>query len=131
MLLITKPSATTAAPDGADVYCKFSGFTQKLPGAWASDAYSPQGLTPVVSKEAPPSILATPTELSSNSTAYDYAGKTKFQRHKSFFQKPDGVPIHLKRGLPDQMLHRTTMALMVGGPIYCLISLYMAQKQKS
>ncbi|KAB0359211.1 hypothetical protein FD755_007559 [Muntiacus reevesi] len=24
------------------MYYKFSGFTQKLAGAWASDAYSPQ-----------------------------------------------------------------------------------------
>jgi cytochrome c oxidase subunit 7a len=47
------------------------------------------------------------------------------------FKKSDGVPIHLKRGLPDQMLYRTTMALTVGGTIYCLIALYMASQPKN
>ncbi|XP_057599404.1 cytochrome c oxidase subunit 7A-related protein, mitochondrial isoform X1 [Hippopotamus amphibius kiboko] len=113
------------------MYYKFSGFTQKLTGAWASDAYSPQGLRPVVSTEAPPIIFATPTKLSSNSTVYDYAGKNKVPELQKFFQKSDGVPIHLKRGLPDQMLYRTTMALTVGGTIYCLIALYMASQPRN
>ncbi|KAB1266754.1 Cytochrome c oxidase subunit 7A-related protein; mitochondrial [Camelus dromedarius] len=112
------------------MYYKFSGFTQKLAGAWASDAYNPQGLRPLVSKEAPPIIFATPTKLSSNS-AYDYAGKNKVPELQKFFQKSDGVPIHLKRGLPDQMLYRTTMALTVGGTIYCLIALYMASQPRN
>ncbi|XP_049551966.1 cytochrome c oxidase subunit 7A-related protein, mitochondrial isoform X5 [Orcinus orca] len=89
------------------------------------------GLRPVVSTEAPPIIFATPTKLSSNSTAYDYAGKNKVPELQKFFQKSDGVPIHLKRGLPDQMLYRTTMALTVGGTIYCLIALYMASQPRN
>ncbi|XP_053056970.1 cytochrome c oxidase subunit 7A-related protein, mitochondrial isoform X1 [Acinonyx jubatus] len=115
------------------MYYKFSGFTQKLTGTWASDAYSPQvqGLKPVVSTEAPPIIFATPTKLSSDFTAYDYAGKNKVPELQKLFQKSDGVPIHLKRGLPDQMLYRTTMALTVGGTIYCLIALYMASQPKN
>ncbi|XP_005662643.1 cytochrome c oxidase subunit 7A-related protein, mitochondrial isoform X2 [Sus scrofa] len=139
------------------MYYKFSGFTQKLTGAWASDAYSPQGLRPLVSTEAPPIIFATPTKLSSSSTAYDYAGKNKVPELQKFFQiiersvirlhlrrrgssnssycccwkRTDGVPIHLKRGLPDQMLYRTTMALTVGGTIYCLIALYMASQPRN
>ncbi|XP_025782896.1 cytochrome c oxidase subunit 7A-related protein, mitochondrial isoform X1 [Lynx canadensis] len=115
------------------MYYKFSGFTQKLTGTWASDAYSPQvqGLRPVVSTEAPPIIFATPTKLSSDFTAYDYAGKNKVPELQKLFQKSDGVPIHLKRGLPDQMLYRTTMALTVGGTIYCLIALYMASQPKN
>ncbi|XP_049551962.1 cytochrome c oxidase subunit 7A-related protein, mitochondrial isoform X3 [Orcinus orca] len=68
------------------MYYKFSSFTQKLTGAWASDAYNPQGLRPVVSTEAPPIIFATPTKLSSNSTAYDYAGKNKVPELQKFFQ---------------------------------------------
>lgn len=109
---------------------KFSSFTQKLAGAWASEAYTPQGLKPV-STEAPPVIFATPTKLTSSVTAYDYAGKNKVPELQRFFQKADGVPIHLKRGLPDQMLYRTTMALTVGGTIYCLIALYMASQPKN
>ncbi|XP_076990197.1 cytochrome c oxidase subunit 7A2-like, mitochondrial isoform X1 [Tamandua tetradactyla] len=112
------------------MYYKFSGFTQKLAGAWASEAYSPQGLKPVVATEAPPIIFATPTKLTSDS-AYDYAGKNKVPELQKFFQKSDGVPIHLKRGLPDQMLYRTTMVLTLGGTIYCLIALYMASQPKN
>ncbi|XP_021574648.1 cytochrome c oxidase subunit 7A-related protein, mitochondrial isoform X4 [Carlito syrichta] len=68
------------------MYYKFSGFTQRLAGAWASDAYSPQGLKPVVSTEAPPIIFATPTKLASESTVYDYAGKNKVPELQRFFQ---------------------------------------------
>uniref|UniRef100_A0A670I643 Cytochrome c oxidase subunit 7A2 like n=1 Tax=Podarcis muralis TaxID=64176 RepID=A0A670I643_PODMU len=38
--------------------------------------------------------------------------------------------LHLKRGLPDQLLYRTTMALTIGGTIYCLVALYMAANPK-
>ncbi|XP_033619672.1 cytochrome c oxidase subunit 7A-related protein, mitochondrial isoform X1 [Fukomys damarensis] len=113
------------------MYYKFSGFTQKLTGAWASDAYNPQGLRPVVSTEAPPIIFATPTKLTSSYPAYDYAGKNKVPELQKFFQKPDGLPVHLKRGLPDQMLYRTTMALTLGGTIYCLIALYKAAQPRN
>nr|XP_045011179.1 cytochrome c oxidase subunit 7A-related protein, mitochondrial-like [Jaculus jaculus] len=113
------------------MYYKFSGFTQKLAGAWASKAYSPQGLKPMVSTEAPPIIFATPTKLTSSLTPYDYAGKNKVPELRKFFQKSDGVPIHLKRGLPDQMLYRTTMALTLGGTIYCLVALYMASQPRN
>ncbi|MBW02330.1 Cytochrome c oxidase subunit 7A-related protein, mitochondrial, partial [Eschrichtius robustus] len=44
------------------------------------------GLRPVVSTEAPPIIFATPTKLSSNSTAYEYAGKNKVPELQKFFQ---------------------------------------------
>ncbi|XP_025261481.1 cytochrome c oxidase subunit 7A2-like, mitochondrial isoform X2 [Macaca mulatta] len=89
------------------------------------------GLKPVVSTEAPPIIFATPTKLTSDSTVYDYAGKNRVPELQKFFQKADGVPIYLKRGLPDQMLYRTTMALTLGGTIYCLIALYMASQPKN
>lgn len=117
-----------AKPAFANMYYKFSSFTQKLAGAWASEAYTPQGLKPV-STEAPPIIFATPTKLTSSVTAYDYSGKNKVPELQKFFQKADGF--HLKRGLPDQMLYRTTMALTLGGTIYCLIALYMASQPRN
>ncbi|XP_072491862.1 cytochrome c oxidase subunit 7A2-like, mitochondrial [Notamacropus eugenii] len=114
-----------------DMYYKFSGFTQKLTGSWASAAYSPQGLKPVASSEAPPIIFATPTKFASEAAPYDYAGKNKVPELQKFFQKSDGLPVHLKHGLPDQMLYRTTMALTLGGTIYCLIALYMASQPRN
>ncbi|ERE81893.1 cytochrome c oxidase subunit 7A-related protein, mitochondrial [Cricetulus griseus] len=106
------------------MYYKFSGFTHKLAGAWALESYSPQGLKPVASTEAPPIVFATPTKLTSSVTAYVYAGKNKVPELQKFFQNF----FHLKRGLPDQMLYRTPMALTVGGTIYCLSALYMASQ---
>uniref|UniRef100_A0A8D2H1Y6 Cytochrome c oxidase subunit 7A2 like n=1 Tax=Urocitellus parryii TaxID=9999 RepID=A0A8D2H1Y6_UROPR len=82
------------------------------------------------SMEAPPIIFATLTKLTSSPTGYDYVRKNKVPELQKFFQKSDGVPIHLKQGLPDQMLYQTTMGLTVGGTIYCLIALYMASQPK-
>nr|XP_045050370.2 cytochrome c oxidase subunit 7A-related protein, mitochondrial-like [Desmodus rotundus] len=67
------------------MYHKFRGFTQKLVGAWASYAYSPQGLEPMVSTQALSIIFATPTNLTSNYSAY-HAGKNKVSE-LTFFQK--------------------------------------------
>ncbi|XP_032910435.1 cytochrome c oxidase subunit 7A-related protein, mitochondrial isoform X2 [Catharus ustulatus] len=69
------------------MYYKFSSFAQRLVGATAAAAYSPQ--------------------------------------------RSDGLPVHLKRGYPDRMLYRTTMALTIGGTIYCLIALYIASQPKN
>ncbi|XP_060103460.1 cytochrome c oxidase subunit 7A-related protein, mitochondrial isoform X2 [Heteronotia binoei] len=116
------------------MYYKFSSFTQRLVGAGASSAYIPQGLKPVVAVESAPLVFATPTKLASDaSPAVEYMGKNKVPELQKLFQKPDGLPVHLKRGVPDKLLYRTTMALTIGGTIYCLIALYMAaqpQRQK-
>lgn len=114
------------------MYYKFSGFSQKLVGAVASAAYVPQGLKPLVSTESPALIFGTPTKLASDSpAAVSYLGKNKVPDLQKLFQKADGLPVHLKRGVPDQLLYRTTMALTIGGTIYCLIALYMASQPKS
>ncbi|EDL38548.1 cytochrome c oxidase subunit VIIa polypeptide 2-like, isoform CRA_a [Mus musculus] len=39
------------------MYYKFSSFTQKLAGAWASEAYTPQGLKPVSTERSARSLL--------------------------------------------------------------------------
>lgn len=115
-------------PGSGNIYYKFSGFTQKLAGAWASEAYSLQGLKLVVSTEALAIIFVTPTKLTSSVTANDYAWKNKVLELQKFFQKADCVSTHLKQSLPDQILYRTTMTLTVGGTIYCLVALYMASQ---
>uniref|UniRef100_A0A8C8SA51 Cytochrome c oxidase subunit 7A2-like, mitochondrial n=1 Tax=Pelusios castaneus TaxID=367368 RepID=A0A8C8SA51_9SAUR len=114
------------------MYYKFSGFSQKLVGAVASTAYTPQGLKPPVSTESPALIFGTPTKLASDSpAAVSYFGKDKVPELQKLFQKPDGLPVHLKRGLPDQLLYRTTMALSIGGVIYCLVAFYLAAQPKT
>lgn len=49
---------------------------------------------------------------------------------KIMFQKADGAPVHLKRGVMDKMLYRTTMSLTIGGTLYCLMALYIAAQPR-
>ncbi|XP_020501928.2 cytochrome c oxidase subunit 7A-related protein, mitochondrial [Labrus bergylta] len=110
-----------------EMYYKFSGITQKLTGSAPTAAYSPQGLRPGVPAEAPTMIFATPTKVVSEAGAtVEYLGANKVPDFQRIFQSSDGIPIHLKRGVPDRLLYRTTMALTVGGALYCLVALYIA-----
>ncbi|XP_069810520.1 cytochrome c oxidase subunit 7A-related protein, mitochondrial [Dendropsophus ebraccatus] len=113
----------------ANMYYKFNGFTQKLVGAAPGEAYNPQGLRPFVFPEAPAPIFATPTKLPSEAGS-EYLGKNRVPELQRLFQKPDGIPVHLKRGYSDKLLYRTTMALTVGGAIYCLVAIYIASQPK-
>ncbi|XP_053568299.1 cytochrome c oxidase subunit 7A-related protein, mitochondrial [Bombina bombina] len=114
------------------MYYKFSGLTQKLVGTVPAEAYSPQGLRPAILSEGSTTIFATPTKIASESAAAsEYLGHNKVPDFQKLFQKSDGLPVHLKRGLPDRLLYRTTMALTVGGTIYCLVALYLAAQPKN
>ncbi|XP_068610594.1 cytochrome c oxidase subunit 7A-related protein, mitochondrial [Brachionichthys hirsutus] len=107
------------------MYYKLDGFTQKLTGSGPAAAYTPQGLRSGVPAESPAMIFATPTKVASEATV-GYAGSNRVPELQKLFQKSDGIPIHLKRGVPDRLLYRTTMALTVGGALYCLVALYFA-----
>ncbi|XP_069624692.1 cytochrome c oxidase subunit 7A-related protein, mitochondrial [Ranitomeya imitator] len=111
------------------MYYKFNGFTQKLVGSVPAEAYSPQGLRPFTYPEAPAPIFASPTKFPSEAGS-EYRGKNRVPELQKLFQKPDGIPVHLKRGFPDKLLYRTTMALTVGGAIYCVIAIYIASQPK-
>lgn len=114
-----------------EMYYKFSGFTQRLTGAASSTAYSPQGLRANVPSESPAMIFGTPTKLVSESSAtVEYMGKNRVPDLQRIFQASDNIPVHLKRGVPDRLLYRSTMALTVGGVLYCLVALYLAAQPK-
>ncbi|XP_057681079.1 cytochrome c oxidase subunit 7A-related protein, mitochondrial-like [Corythoichthys intestinalis] len=107
-------------------YYKFNGVTQRLIGATAN-AYTPQDLRPAAPSVRPPLIFVSPTKLvSEEGSQVQYLGTTKVRDLQKFFQRSDGVPIHLKGGLIDQLLYRTTMGLTIGGALYCLVALYFA-----
>ncbi|KAK2820559.1 hypothetical protein Q5P01_023518 [Channa striata] len=113
------------------MYYRFSGFTQKLTGSGPAAAYSPQGLKPGVPVEGPTMIFASPTKVVAEAGAtVEYMGANKVPDLQRLFQASDGVPIHLKRGYPDRLLYRTTMALTVGGALYCLVALYIASQPR-
>ncbi|NXO21005.1 COX7R oxidase, partial [Cisticola juncidis] len=67
-----------------------------------------------------PGLPATDTFLSTN----------KVPDLQKVFQRSDGLPVHLKRGYPDRMLYRLTMALTIGGTFYCLVALYISSQPK-
>ncbi|XP_077595868.1 cytochrome c oxidase subunit 7A2-like, mitochondrial [Stigmatopora nigra] len=113
------------------MYYKFSGITQKLAGSSPSTAYAPQGLRAITPAESSPLIFASPTKVVSEAKpGMEYVGANKVPDLQRMFQTSDGIPIHLKRGYPDRLLYRTTMALTVGGALYCLVALYMAAQPR-
>ncbi|XP_055986569.1 uncharacterized protein LOC130038782 isoform X1 [Sorex fumeus] len=69
------------------MYYKFSGFTQKLAGAWAADAYSPQGLRPAAPREAPPVVFATPTRFPRALAADEPAARNRVPELQRLFQE--------------------------------------------
>ncbi|XP_066521090.1 cytochrome c oxidase subunit 7A-related protein, mitochondrial [Hoplias malabaricus] len=114
------------------MYYKFSGLTQRLTGSVLSTAYTPQGLRPSIPSELPAMIFATPTKMASEAgPSLEYMGANKVPDLQKIFQSSDGIPVHLKRGVPDRLLYRTTMALTIGGALYCLVALYIAAQPKN
>merc|ERR1712131_100431 len=102
------------------MYYKLNGVTQRLAGATPA-AYSPQGLKVAVPAEPTPLIFASPTKVVSEAGyAVESMGSNKVPDLQKLFQKNDGIPIHLKRGLMDKMLYRTTMGLTIAGAAYCV-----------
>uniref|UniRef100_A0A7N5JIV4 Uncharacterized protein n=1 Tax=Ailuropoda melanoleuca TaxID=9646 RepID=A0A7N5JIV4_AILME len=75
------------------MYYKFSGFTQRLVGAGASAACSPQGFKPAVSVESPAVIFDTPIKVTPD-TPNKVGGlvKSKVPELQRLFQKPDDLP---------------------------------------
>ncbi|NWI48341.1 COX7R oxidase, partial [Picathartes gymnocephalus] len=90
-----------------------------------------QGLKPLVPTESPAPIFGTSKLAPDIPAAEPFLGKNKVPDLQKVFQKSDGLPVHLKRGVPDRMLYRTTMALTIGGTIYCLVALYIASQPKT
>ncbi|XP_070772095.1 cytochrome c oxidase subunit 7A2-like, mitochondrial [Enoplosus armatus] len=108
------------------MYYRLNGVTQRLTGASAA-AYSPQGLRPGVPSASSPIIFASPTKLASETgSQVEYLGANRVPELQKVFQRSDGVPVHLKKGLIDKLLYRTTMGLTMGGVLYCLVALYFA-----
>ncbi|NXA87821.1 COX7R oxidase, partial [Melanocharis versteri] len=90
-----------------------------------------QGLKPLVPTESLSPIFGTSKPPSDLRATDSFLVKNKVPDLQKVFQRSDGLPVHLKRGIPDRMLYRTTMALTLGGTIYCLIALYIASQPKN
>ncbi|XP_029454698.1 cytochrome c oxidase subunit 7A-related protein, mitochondrial-like [Rhinatrema bivittatum] len=114
------------------MYYKFSGISQRLAGCTARAAYFPQGLKAATPVEPAPLIFATPTRPAIEHGSHgshqipSYLGKNKVPELQKFFQRPDGMPVHLKGGYSDRLLYRITMALTIGGAIYSVVALFIA-----
>ncbi|XP_023676016.1 cytochrome c oxidase subunit 7A-related protein, mitochondrial [Brienomyrus brachyistius] len=112
------------------MYYKFSGFTQKLTGSAPLVAYAPQGFRPAVPSQSPTMVFATPTKVTSEvGRGAEYLGANRVPDLQKIFQG-EGMPVHLKMGVPDKLLYRTTMALTIGGTLYCLMALYIATQPR-
>ncbi|KAM4663993.1 cytochrome c oxidase subunit 7A2-like, mitochondrial [Discoglossus pictus] len=111
------------------MYYQFNGFTQRLTGSTALSAYYPQGLRAATPVESAPLVFASPTKPALEHGAapvIEFMGKNKVPALQKLFQKPDGIPVHLKGGHTDRLLYRITMALTIGGAIYSMVALFLA-----
>ncbi|KAJ1103818.1 hypothetical protein NDU88_001239 [Pleurodeles waltl] len=114
------------------MYYKFDGITQKLAGSSARAAYFPQGLKPGIPAEPAPLIFAGPTRVGAgHSPDAAFMGINTVRELQKLFQKPDGLPVHLKGGYADKLLYRITMALALGGTLYTLVALYLAAQPQN
>ncbi|NXL21312.1 COX7R oxidase, partial [Setophaga kirtlandii] len=89
-----------------------------------------QGLKPLAPTDYPHLIFGTSKPAPGLAAADPFLGKNKVPDLQKVFQKSDGLPVHLKLGYPDKLLYRTTMALTIGGTIYCLVALFIASQPK-
>ncbi|XP_030916958.1 cytochrome c oxidase subunit 7A-related protein, mitochondrial [Geospiza fortis] len=89
-----------------------------------------QGLKPLAPTDYPHLIFGTSKPAPGLPAADPFLSKNKVPHLQKVFQKSDGLPVHLKLGYPDKLLYRTTMALTIGGTIYCLVALFIASQPK-
>ncbi|KAM3853633.1 cytochrome c oxidase subunit 7A2, mitochondrial [Vipera latastei] len=54
----------------------------------------------------------------------------KIAEKQKHFQEDNGLPVHLKNGIPDVLLYRITMLLSVCGVGYMLYNFYEIGKPK-
>ncbi|XP_078518131.1 cytochrome c oxidase subunit 7A2-like, mitochondrial [Lissotriton helveticus] len=116
------------------MYYKFNGITQKLAGSSARTAYFPQGLKPGIPAEPAPLIFGGPTGVAaghSSHTDATFMGRNTVRELQKLFQKPDGLPVHLKGGYADKLLYRITMVLALCGTVYSLVALYLAAQPQN
>uniref|UniRef100_A0A3B3SBP5 Cytochrome c oxidase subunit 7A2 like n=1 Tax=Paramormyrops kingsleyae TaxID=1676925 RepID=A0A3B3SBP5_9TELE len=88
------------------------------------------GFRPAVPSQSPTMVFATPTKVTSEvGRGAEYLGANRVPDLQKIFQG-EGMPVHLKMGVPDKLLYRTTMALTIGGTLYCLMALYIATQPR-
>ncbi|NWI54907.1 CX7A2 oxidase, partial [Calyptomena viridis] len=64
------------------------------------------------------------------STASRRQLENKVPEHQKLFQEDNDLPVHLKGGVKDAVLYRTTMILTVCGTIYALYLLGVSSMPK-
>ncbi|NXL75364.1 COX7R oxidase, partial [Leptocoma aspasia] len=91
-----------------------------------------QGLKPLVPTDSSPDLIFGTSKIPGPGlpATETYLGTNKVPDLQKIFQKSDGLPVHLKLGYPDRLLYRTTMALTIGGTIYCLVALIIASQPR-
>ena len=64
------------------------------------------------------------------STASHRQFENKVPEKQKLFQEDNGIPVHVKGGIADALLHRATMILTVGGTAYAMYELAVASFPK-
>ncbi|NXP25976.1 CX7A2 oxidase, partial [Scytalopus superciliaris] len=64
------------------------------------------------------------------STASRRQVENRVPEHQKLFQEDNGLPVHLKGGVKDALLYRTTMGITMFGTIYAIYHLIVSSMPK-
>ncbi|NXF08223.1 CX7A2 oxidase, partial [Smithornis capensis] len=64
------------------------------------------------------------------STASRRQFQNRVPEHQKLFQEDNGLPVHLKGGVKDAVLYKTTMVICVFGTLYTLYHLAVSSMPK-
>ncbi|NXM73878.1 CX7A2 oxidase, partial [Serilophus lunatus] len=64
------------------------------------------------------------------STASRRQAENRVPEYQKLFQEDNGLPVHLKGGVKDALLYRTTMCITVFGTVYAIYQLVVSSMPK-
>ncbi|PIK46019.1 putative cytochrome c oxidase subunit 7A-related protein, mitochondrial [Apostichopus japonicus] len=105
---------------------KFDSFKGRLASHGGSAV--PSGLSATTVKESPKLIWAQNPHPPAPGFWDDYP-RNLVKKYQTYFQKSDGLPVHLKKGMKDRLIYSSTMGITIFGTIFACYTLYKMTKK--
>ncbi|XP_022090987.1 cytochrome c oxidase subunit 7A-related protein, mitochondrial-like [Acanthaster planci] len=116
---------------------KYNSMSGRVGSAPPQTAYSPAGLQATVTEpsqivwDQKPKPVARFRSPMGGDGVMGSLIRNRVYENQRVFQKPDGLPVHLKKGFTDRISYSIVMALTVFGTAWTCYSLYkLAQPKK-
>ncbi|XP_038066293.1 cytochrome c oxidase subunit 7A1, mitochondrial-like [Patiria miniata] len=116
---------------------KFNSMSGRVGAAPPQMAYAPAGLKPeapaepsqIVWDQKPKAVARHKSPMGGDGILGNLIRNRVYESQK-MFQRPDGLPVHLKKGFTDRVSYSVIMALTVFGTAWTCYSLYNLAKPK-